>query len=91
MPSSPLAQFSKNAPRFKKIVGTMLKYGLANRIKENDPQFVKGLPKSSNGSRITDMSPETRLRMALTSDIKPPLLVVDPERFYRSGEKWAVD
>lgn len=21
------------------------------------------------------------------SDIKPPLLVVDPERFYRSGEK----
>jgi hypothetical protein len=27
----------------------------------------------------------------LNSDIKPPLLVVDPERFYRSGEKWAVD
>jgi hypothetical protein len=23
----------------------------------------------------------------LNSDIKPPLLVVDPERFYRSGEK----
>ena len=61
-----LAQFSKNAPRFKEIVGTMLKYGLANRTKENDPQFVKSLLKSSNGSRITDMSPETRLRMALT-------------------------
>jgi ubiquinone biosynthesis protein len=66
MPSSPLAQFSKNAPRFKEIVGTMLKYGVVNRIKENDPQFVKGLLKNSNGARITDMSPQTRLRMALT-------------------------
>jgi ubiquinone biosynthesis protein len=61
-----LAQFSKNAQRFKEIVGTMVKYGLANWIKENDPQFVKGLLKSSKGDQITDMSPETRLRMALT-------------------------
>jgi ubiquinone biosynthesis protein len=44
----------------------MLKYGVVNRIKENDPQFVKGLLKNSNGARITDMSPQTRLRMALT-------------------------
>ena len=26
-------------------------------------------------------------KIAYNSDIKPPLLVVDPERFYRSGEK----
>lgn len=63
---STLAQFSKNAQRFKEIVGTMVKYGLANWIKENDPQFVKGLLKSSKGDQITDMSPEIRLRMALT-------------------------
>ena len=37
MKLSTLAQFSKNAPRFKEIVGTMVKYGLANWIKENDP------------------------------------------------------
>jgi len=61
-----LIQFSNNAPRFREIISTITKYGLANWIKENDPQFIKGLLKSSKGDRITDMSPETRLRMALT-------------------------
>jgi len=66
MKLSTLSQFSKNAARFKEIVGTMAKYGLANWIKENDPQFIKNLLKSSQGRSITDMSPEVRLRMALT-------------------------
>lgn len=61
-----LVQFSKNAPRFKEIVGTMVKYGLANWIKDNDPQFVKDMLKSAKGDQITEMSPEVRVRMALT-------------------------
>ena len=66
MKLSTLSQFSKNAARFKEIVGTMAKYGLANWIKENDPQFVKGLLKSSKGDQLAEMRPEVRLRMALT-------------------------
>ena len=61
-----LAQFSKNAQRFGEIVGILVKYGLANWIKENDPQYVKDLLKSSKGEQISAMSPEVRLRMALT-------------------------
>ena len=61
-----LAQFSNNAPRFKEIVSIIAKYGLANWINENDPQFIKSLLKSTKGDRITEMTPATRLRMALT-------------------------
>jgi ubiquinone biosynthesis protein len=66
MKLSTLSQFSKNAARFKEIVGTMAKYGLASWIKENDPRFIKGLLKSNQGDAITEMAPEVRLRMALT-------------------------
>ena len=66
MKLSTLSQFSKNAVRFKEIVGTLAKYGLANWIKENDPQFIKELLKSEKGDSITEMSQEVRLRMALT-------------------------
>jgi ubiquinone biosynthesis protein len=59
-------QFTNNAPRFKEIVGTIAKYGLANWVHDNDPQFIKGLLKSTKGDRIAEMTPETRLRMALT-------------------------
>jgi ubiquinone biosynthesis protein len=66
MKLSTLSQFSKNAGRFKEIVGTLARYGLANWVKENDPQFIKDLLKSEKGDPITQMSPEVRLRMALT-------------------------
>ncbi|MEN8243688.1 MAG: AarF/ABC1/UbiB kinase family protein [Thermodesulfobacteriota bacterium] len=66
MKLSTLTQFSSNAPRFKEIVSTIARYGLANWIHENDPQFIRGLLKSSKGDPITDMSPEARLRLALT-------------------------
>jgi ubiquinone biosynthesis protein len=61
-----LAQFSKNATRFKEVVSILTKYGLANWIKANDPDFIKGLLKSSGGEKIFELKPETRLRMALT-------------------------
>jgi ubiquinone biosynthesis protein len=61
-----LAQFSKNATRFKEVVSILTKYGLANWIKANDPDFIKGLLKSSGGEKIFELKPETRLRIALT-------------------------
>ena len=66
MKLSTLTQFSSDAHRFREIVAVFTKYELANWIKEHDPDFIKGLQKSSNGARITDLSPEVRLRMALT-------------------------
>ena len=66
MKLSTLAQFSSNVPRFKEIVLTLTKYGLANWVKENDPKFIKDLLKSDKGDPIAEMPPETRLRMALT-------------------------
>lgn len=66
MKLSTISQFSRNTPRFKEIVGTFVRYGLANWINENDPQFIRDLLKSNQGHSITEMSPEVRLRMALT-------------------------
>jgi ubiquinone biosynthesis protein len=66
MKLSTLAQFSKNATRFKEVVSVLMKYGLANWIKANDPDFIKGLLKSSGGQKLSDLNPATRLRMALT-------------------------
>ena len=66
MKISTLTQFSKNAARFKEIVGIFVKYGLANWIRDNDPEFIKGLLKSSKGMPISELNPEVRLRMALT-------------------------
>jgi ubiquinone biosynthesis protein len=60
-----LIQFSKNAGRFKEIVGILAKYGLANWIDDNDPNFIKDMLKSSKGDQIAEMSFETRVRMAL--------------------------
>lgn len=65
MKISTLTQFSKNATRFKEVVSILMKYGLANWIKANDPDFIKGLLKSSDGEKIFDLPPETRLRLAL--------------------------
>lgn len=66
MKLSAISQFSRNAPRFKEIVGTFVKYGLANWIKENDPQFIKDFLRSNQGHSITEMRPEVRLQIALT-------------------------
>ncbi len=61
-----LAQFSKNAIRFREVVSILMKYGLANWIRENDPNFIQGLLKSSSGERLSNLNPAVRLRMALT-------------------------
>ena len=61
-----IAQFSKNAQRLREVVSVLAKYGLAHWVKENDPDFIKGLLKSSGGEHISELPAEVRIRMAIT-------------------------
>ena len=61
-----IAQFSRNAKRFREVVAVLAKYGLAQWAKEKDPEFIKGLLKSSGGEQIAELSTEQRIRMAIT-------------------------
>jgi ubiquinone biosynthesis protein len=61
-----LPQYTRNAKRFTEIVSILVKYGFANFIRKNDPEFIKGLFKSAEGVTLSDLSAEARIRMALT-------------------------
>ena len=63
---SSLPQFSRNTKRFTEIVSILGKYGLANWISEGDPDFLKGLFKSSDGINLAELTESVRIRMALT-------------------------
>lgn len=60
------AQFSRNAHRLREVVSVLAKYGLAHWVKEEDPEFIKGLLKSSGGEQISELPTEVRIRMAIT-------------------------
>lgn len=61
-----LPQFNRDAKRFKEIVQVLLKYGLANWIKESNPEFIKGMFKGPDGQHLSEHKFETRIRMAIT-------------------------
>jgi ubiquinone biosynthesis protein len=61
-----LPQYVRDAKRFTEIVSILGKYGLATWIKESDLEFVKGLIKSAAGVRLSELTHEARIRMALT-------------------------
>lgn len=61
-----LPQYVNNAKRFREIVGTLAKYGLAGWISESHPEFVKSLLKGAGGERLSDLSRSERIRLALT-------------------------
>ena len=61
-----LPQYTRNAKRFTEIVSVLVKYGFANWIRDTDPEFIKGLFKSSQGVALSGVSAEGRIRMALT-------------------------
>lgn len=63
---SSVPQFSRNAKRFKEILGVLLKYGLANWISKTDPEYVKNLFKGSKSEDQTKLSLEVRIRLALS-------------------------
>ena len=61
-----LPQFTRNAKRFREIVTILGKYGLADRLSGINPDFIKGLLKTDDGTRISDLRHEERIRLALT-------------------------
>jgi ubiquinone biosynthesis protein len=61
-----LPQFSRNAMRFREIVTVLTKYGLADWFEAHDPDFIRGLLKSHDGTRLTSLTREQRIRSALT-------------------------
>ena len=63
---SRLSQFSSNATRFREIVSVLGKYGLANWIREKDPEFIKKYFTDADGVRLVDEPLPVRIRMALT-------------------------
>ncbi|PKF61547.1 hypothetical protein CW745_09440 [Psychromonas sp. psych-6C06] len=66
MKLSQFSQFKQNATRFQEIVAILSKYGLANWIKEKDPDFLNGLFTDASGKSFAGLSHAIRLRMALT-------------------------
>jgi ubiquinone biosynthesis protein len=61
-----LPQFTRNAKRFREIVTILAKYGLADRFSSINPDFIQGLLKTVDGTRLADLSHEERIRLALT-------------------------
>lgn len=60
------SQFKKNATRFTQIIKILSKYGLANWVKEKDPEFLNGLFTNTQGESFAGLALAVRLRMALT-------------------------
>lgn len=64
--NSPLPQLVRNRKRFETILGTLAKYGLADRVRDWNPEYVKKLFRTDEGEQVADLAPAVRLRMALT-------------------------
>ncbi len=61
-----LPQYKKNALRAKEIVSVLVKYGLANWVHQNDPEFVQELFISDDGEKLSGLPQEICIRKALT-------------------------
>ncbi|OBT14803.1 hypothetical protein A9264_13585 [Vibrio sp. UCD-FRSSP16_10] len=60
------SQFKQNTSRFHEIIIILSKYGLANWVKEKDPDFLNGLFTTSDGKNFAGLPFPIRLRMAFT-------------------------
>jgi ubiquinone biosynthesis protein len=54
-------QLVRNRKRFDEIIRTLAKYGLADWVREWDPEFVKDRFRASEGRKISEMTPGVRL------------------------------
>src|SRR5262245_17357906 len=61
-----IPQFARNANRLREIITILSRYGLADGISRLDLDFAKGLFKNAQGSGLAELTPETRIRLALT-------------------------
>ena len=74
-----LPQFTRNARRFSEIVGILVTYGLADWLKERDPEFIKGQLAPSGmaqGARI-DILPNGKKLNKAYSLFAPNLMIHD--------------
>src|SRR4051812_1633770 len=61
-----IPQFARNANRLREIVTVLSKYGLADWLSHVEVDVVRGLFKGRDGKLLTDVSHETRIRLALS-------------------------
>jgi len=61
-----IPHFKQNAKRFEAIVSVLAKYGLADFVREWNPEFLKERFKSRDGVDIAEMSMGERVRLAFT-------------------------
>jgi ubiquinone biosynthesis protein len=61
-----IPQYVSDAKRFREIIATLVKYGLAGWISDTHPEFIKGLLTGAGGQRLSGLSQPVRIRMALT-------------------------
>lgn len=61
-----IAPFVKHRKRFRHIVSTLAKYGLADWVHEWNPDFVKDLFRTADGTDVANLEPGERLRLAFT-------------------------
>jgi ubiquinone biosynthesis protein len=66
MITMPLPNMARNAKRFETIIRTLARYGLADWVRDWNPDFVKDYFKGVDGRPIAERSHEERLRLALT-------------------------
>lgn len=61
-----LAKLVRNRERFNEIVRTLAKYGLADWVRDWNPEFVKDQFRTDDGGAVAELEPKVRLRLALT-------------------------
>ena len=64
--SAALPILHRNRKRFEQVIRTLAKYGLADWVRDWNPDLVKRQFRSGEGEDVRDMAPGVRLRMALT-------------------------
>jgi ubiquinone biosynthesis protein len=57
---------TSQSARFNEILGTLVRYGMADWVKDPFPDFIKDRFKTSDGADVRELTPGVRARLALT-------------------------
>ena len=66
MKISAYSEKKQDVKRFNEIIGILTKYGFADRVKVDAPDFIKKKFIGPAGEDLSELPPEVRLRMAIT-------------------------
>ncbi|WP_285163804.1 ABC1 kinase family protein [Shewanella goraebulensis] len=66
MKLSDIKQLMNHSERSRQIITVLVKYGLANWIKEHNPEFIKSVFVGDSGQRLVSLSFAVRLRLAFS-------------------------